>query len=268
MLAEYRNSKFHSSIYRKPTFTGLAFNFYSYCPIKFKINAIKTLITIHRAYHLSSSYDLFSAEINYLTTFFSNNGYPVKLFETLTSQFLNSMKCGNETHIATVPKDTMYISLPYLVQISHELEFFLLNLLGRNYPQISYKFSSKNNFTIKSFFNYKDRMPAELCSRIIYKFECESCKDSYIGSTMKQSKVRFCEHLSISPRTNRPTTVSHSSPRQHCEEKNHPFQLSNFSIIDSANSELKLRILESLHILQKHPPLNRPIMHSSFFVQI
>ena len=34
-------------------------------------------------------------------------------------------------------------------------------------------------------------------------------------------------------------------------------QLSNFSIIDSANSELELRILESLHILQKHPPLNR-----------
>ena len=125
VLAEYWNSKFNSSIYRKPTFTGLAFNFYNYCPIKFKINGIRTLIIIHRAYHLSSSYDLFSAEINYLTTFFSNNGYPVKLFETLTSRFLNSMKCGNETHIATVPKDAMYISLPYLGQISHELEFFI-----------------------------------------------------------------------------------------------------------------------------------------------
>ena len=142
VLAEYRNSKFHSSIYRKPTFTGLALNFYSYCPIKFKINAIKTLI--NKAYHLSSSYDLFSAEINYLTTFFSNNGYPVKLFETLTGRFLNSVKCGNEIRIATVPKDTMYVSLPYLGQISHELEIFLLKLLGRNYPQISFKFSFKN----------------------------------------------------------------------------------------------------------------------------
>ena len=35
VLAEYRNSKFHSSIYRKPTITGLALNFHSYCPIKF-----------------------------------------------------------------------------------------------------------------------------------------------------------------------------------------------------------------------------------------
>ena len=48
-------------------------------------------------------------------------------------------------------------------------------------------------------------MPAELCSRIIYKFECESCKDFYIGSTMKQSKVCFCQHLGISHRTIRPT---------------------------------------------------------------
>ena len=150
MLAEYRNSKFHSSIYRKPTFTGLALNFYSYCPIKFKINAIKTLI--YRAYYLSSSYDLFSAEINNLTTFFSNNGYPVKLFETLTGRFLYSVKCGNETQIATLPNDTMYVSLPYLGQISHELQFFLLKLLGRNYPQISFTFSFKNNFTIKCFF--------------------------------------------------------------------------------------------------------------------
>ena len=95
----------------------------------------------------------------------------MKLFETLTGRFLNSVKCGNETQIATVPKDTMYVSLPYLGQISHELEIFLLKLLGRNYPQISFKFSFKNNFTIKSFVNYKDRMPAELCSRIIYILE-------------------------------------------------------------------------------------------------
>ena len=86
-------------------------------------------------------------------------------------------------------------------------------------------------------------MPSELWSRIIYKFECESCKDYYIGSTMKQSKVRFCQHLGISPRTNRPTTLSHSSPRQHCEEKGHAFPLFNFSILVSANSELELLIL-------------------------
>ena len=77
------------------------------------------------------------------------------------------------------------------------------------------------------------------------KNECQFCKDYYIGSTMKQSKVRFCQHLGISPRTNLPTALSHSSLRQHCEEKSHLLQLSHFSIIDPANSELELRILQS-----------------------
>ena len=79
------------------------------------------------------------------------------------SRFLNSVKWGNETRIATVPKDTMYISLPCLGQISHELEFIPQKQLGHNYyPQISCKFSFKNNFTIKSFFSYDDLMPSEL----------------------------------------------------------------------------------------------------------
>ena len=41
VLAEYRNSKFHSSIYRKPTFAAQALNFYSYCRIEFKIMSLK-----------------------------------------------------------------------------------------------------------------------------------------------------------------------------------------------------------------------------------
>ena len=72
----------------------------------------------------------------------------MKLFENLTGRFLKRVMCGNETQIATVPKDSMYISLPNLGQISHELESFLLKLLGRDYPQISFKFSFMNNNVI------------------------------------------------------------------------------------------------------------------------
>ena len=68
LLTHYRDSKFHSSIYRKPTFTGLAVIFFSCCPMKHKINSIKTLI--HRAYYLSSNYQYFVTEIDYLKNFF------------------------------------------------------------------------------------------------------------------------------------------------------------------------------------------------------
>ena len=254
LLTQYRDSKLHSSIYRKPTFTGLALNFFSYCPMKHKINSIKTLI--HRAYYLSSNYQYFATEIDYLKNFFTNNGYPLKLFEKIVGSFLNRIKTTN-IPVITVPKDEFYVSLPYLGPISHEMERFFLKVLNPSYPQISFKFSFKNKFQLKSFFNFKDRLPADLRSHIIYEFQCESCQDSYIGSTTKQAKVRFSQHLGVSPRTDRHvTSPSHSSPRQHCENKNHPFKYSNFSIIDAAPDELQLRIMESLYILNQHPALN------------
>ena len=45
---------FSSSVYRKPTFTGLTMNFNSFAPFLYKINLIKTLI--HRSYSICSSY--------------------------------------------------------------------------------------------------------------------------------------------------------------------------------------------------------------------
>ena len=100
-------------------------------------------------------------------------------------------------------------------------------------------------------------MPAELCTNIIYKFSCGSCQGSYIGSTTKQSRIRFFQHLGKSPRTNRPVTVpAHSTPRNHCHESDHLLSLNDFKIIDSANNEHELRILESLFICKEKPSLN------------
>ena len=62
-----------SSIFRKPTFSGLGTSFFSYCHINFKLNSIKTLL--HRAYTLSSNYQYFHDEVIFLRKYFYNNGY-------------------------------------------------------------------------------------------------------------------------------------------------------------------------------------------------
>ena len=65
------------------------------------------------------------------------------------------------------------------------------------------------------------------------------------------------QHLGKSPRTNRPVTVpAHSTPRNDCHENDHPLPLNDFKIIDSANNEHELRILESLYICKEKPSLN------------
>ena len=80
---------------------------------------------------------------------------------------------------------------------------------------------------------------------------------SYIGSTTKQSRIRFFQHLGKSPRTNRPVTVpTHSTPRNHCHENDHQLSLNDFKIIDSANNEHELGILESIYISKEKLSLN------------
>ena len=57
-----------SSVFRKPTFTGLGTNFRSFIPEVFKINYIITLF--NRCYNLSSNWFQFDSEIRFLTIFF------------------------------------------------------------------------------------------------------------------------------------------------------------------------------------------------------
>ena len=52
VLVSRKNNQLHTSLYRKPTFTGLGTNYLSVIPHSFKINAIKTLL--YRCYSLSS----------------------------------------------------------------------------------------------------------------------------------------------------------------------------------------------------------------------
>ena len=47
-------NNFVTSVFRKPTFSGLGTSFHSSCDLKFKINSIKTLIS--RGYKVCSSY--------------------------------------------------------------------------------------------------------------------------------------------------------------------------------------------------------------------
>ena len=83
------NQKFTTSIYRKPIFTGLSTNFFSFTPYIYKLNSIKTLI--YRAYHISSSYLQFNQEINFLRKYFTDNLFPSHLVDSATKKFLNNI---------------------------------------------------------------------------------------------------------------------------------------------------------------------------------
>jgi hypothetical protein len=247
------SGKITTEIFRKKTFSGLGISFFSYAPLKYKVNAIKTLL--HRAYYLSSSFLNFSNEIEFLRNFFIENGFPFNLFDNQCKKFLDLIYQPNAV-TTNVPQRKVYFSLPYYGKPSEKEYNLLSQLLSEYYPQFLFNFALNNPFTIGSIFSYKDRVPDVLRSNIIYKFTCESCNASYVGSTQQNMFVRVNQHRGFSHRTDRPlNTLMHSVPRNHAEDQNHPLKVSNFSIINSTSNSNDLFILESLHIHKDKPNL-------------
>ena len=179
------------------------------------------------------------------------------MFDKYLRRFLNNIFEPHNKPI-TVPKQKIYISLPFIGPPSNKLVTFLNRTLPRYFPQIDFRFSLKNNFKIASFFPFKDKIPKDVCADIIYEYKCGTCQVSYIGSSIRQSKIRFSEHLGISYRTDNP--LSHPqifAPRKHCNSTNHQLNYHDFTIIDSHSaSQFGLHILESIYISTRRPALN------------
>ena len=60
-------------------------------------------------------------------------------------------------------------------------------------------FKSQNK--LAKAFRFKDRIPKELTSGVVYKFQCGLYNESYYGECVRQLNVRIGEHIGISPLT-------------------------------------------------------------------
>ena len=121
-------------------------------------------------------------------------------------------------------------------------------------------FSSKNK--LRNFFSFKDKVPTNLKSLVLYKFTCSDCNVTYIGKTSRHFQVRFSEHLGISKVTNLPLKYSQKTStavRDHTHFSNHNCNADSFQIIGSAKNDYHLKIKESLNILKENPKLNRTV---------
>ena len=103
-------NKFSTSVYRKPTFSGLGISYFSFCSYRFKINSITTLL--HRAFNICSNFHLLHHEFLFLRNFFVQNGFPELLVQSKINKFLNSKYERGQT-VEDSPKDNF--SLAYLI---------------------------------------------------------------------------------------------------------------------------------------------------------
>ena len=111
-----------------------------------------------------------------------------------------------------------------------------------------------NSFKIENYFSYKDPIPNDLKSFLVYKFTCASCSSSYIGETCRHFKTRIEGHIKKDNKShifsNICTTPHHALTNSLC-----------FKIIDKAYSKFDLKIKEALHTNWRKPNLNAQQNH-------
>ena len=53
----------------------------------------------------------------------------------------------------------------------------------------------KNKTRLGNNFHFKDQIPKDFTSGVVYKFKCGLCNESYYGEYMRHLNVRIGEHI-------------------------------------------------------------------------
>ena len=120
------------------------------------------------------------------------NAYPHFLSDKVIKKYLDYKFSSNQNQLKDTP-DVHYFKLPYIVNLAHHIEFAKL---CKEFCKESFNIKLVfNSFKIKNHFSYKDPIPDDLKSFLVYKFTCASCSSSYIGKTCRHFKTRIEDHI-------------------------------------------------------------------------
>ena len=192
VLVEKTSSKFLTSIYRKPTFTGQYLHWNSFSPTKRKINLISTLT--HRALSICSPERL-QSELDQIKSILLANGYPENSINSSiakkTKQFYALPTLGPE-------KCPVYLRLPWLGFVSIRFEKQVKSAIQQCYFAVQPRVVFSTNQLLPA--PQKDVLPASYKSNVIYQFSCH-CDSRYVGRTSQRLQDRIKQHVSKSIRS-------------------------------------------------------------------
>ena len=124
-------------------------------------------------------------------------------------------------------------------------------LVDKYYKDVEFRVMFTCPKTIGSLFVFKDKVPPDLRSSIVYKIKCKSCNASYIGKTERCLIRRKGEHS-----TGKGAGENISSCFKHSKQTGHEMDYENIEVLDKANTHKKVLLKEMLHIQKEKPTLN------------
>ena len=96
----------------------------------------------------------------------------------------------------TVRKKPLFLTLPFLGPLSLQTTKIRKSFKGiLNCCKLQIVFQSQSK--LANGFRFKDRIPKELTSVVVYKFQRGHCNESYYGKCVRHLDVRIREHIGI-----------------------------------------------------------------------
>ena len=245
---------FTTSVYRKKTFSGVYLNFGSFLPIEYKKGLIATLL--HRTYVICSDFTRFHEEVSKLKVIWQKNGFPLFFIDNCVKKFLDKLfikKTSNDS-----PKKEVIFPMVFLGKITLQVKKKIQSTFKELCPGMKLKIVLSSPNRLRSGFVFKDKLPREMDSMLLYKFTCGTCNCTYIGETKRHFQVRSSEHMGLSILTSNLLKYNASNAtavRKHCNDLEHDNNIDNIQIVGHASNKFHLRLKESLLISMVNPTI-------------
>ena len=127
ILISRSENGFKTSVYHKPTFSGVYSNFSSFIYDEYKIGLVFTML--FRTFSIASDFSRLLAEVIHLKEILGKNAFPIKLVDNC----IKNLEFLNIPVTLIVKKKELSVVQPYLGNLSLALRTRLQNSINKNF---------------------------------------------------------------------------------------------------------------------------------------
>ena len=251
LLTRTTDGSIVTSIYRKPTFSGLYMKWDSFVPKSYKKGLVNCLV--FRAWKLCSSYVLFHSEILFVKELLMSNGYPANFIDSIVHRFLSKQFSNTDVMQPYGPhKRRVYLFLPYVGELAtNKFARQIRRLIAKIAPCVELRLVFRAAQKLSCLTRLKSKLNVLSRSGVVYQISCSQCEAFYVGKTKRRLEQRVQEH----------SQQGYSSLYKHSSDLCHQIDYSNPAVISVDNNDYRLQIKEALKIkdLKAYNSLNANI---------
>jgi hypothetical protein len=242
VLVTHEQDKLTTSLYRKPTHTGLYMLWDSSQNRRYKLGLLKTLVI--RIYRICSNKEIITKELNLLRVTLTNNGYPPHIIKRGIAEGEILIRTGSHNKKdENNNKKVIFFTIKYYGQESIVFSSRVKKFCRKLLPNLIIQFAFKKHMSLKNIFlpKLKGIDEDKKKKNLVYSIPCMNCDKVYIGETSRMKETRMKEHEAKIK-----TLASNSKLVEHILKYKHKFDFSSTKTLAFESNWRKRVIKESI----------------------